>query len=354
MFQELSSQKIHVGFSPYTYVRVMAMKGKLYRKQDYDKLLKMQGNEIAAYLEASDYKQDIHALGKEYSGYSLVEHALSLNLVRSLQKLQQMSSPDMRHLLQAYSYRHDIYNLKTILRAKATGKDFPEIRSLFVPIGLFTEQKLSLLFAGDSLSSILKKAGFSEREFHTALQYYESEKSLFELENFLDKQYYSFLFLFLSRLSAEHQLFKEFLQSELDVLNIKLLLRLKKQSFDENRTAGFFFAAGTLFSLAKLRHLAKQDFSSIITFLQTTPFKVLVQQHREELAEKKLHGFEKTLDVWLLQRATLLLHQFPLSVDTLLGYMFAKEIEARNLRVLVKGKQLGLAEEFLATQLVIG
>jgi vacuolar-type H+-ATPase subunit C/Vma6 len=33
--------------------------------------------------------------------------------------------------------------------------------------------------------------------------------------------------------------------------------------------------------------------------------------------------------------------------------MFAKEIEMRNLRVLIKGKQLGLEEEFLAAQLIV-
>lgn len=353
MFQETYPEHIHVAFYPYTYVRVMAMKGKLFVKQDYDKLLKMHGNEIAAYIEESDYKEEIHALGKEFSSYALVEQALSANLVRNLQKLSQMSSVEMRYLLQAYSHRHAIFNLKTLLRAKAHQKSFSEIRSLLLPLGVFTEQKLGQLYELDSLAAILKKTGFSEKEFRDALHFYEKEKSLLEVENFLDKQYYSFLFTFLSKLAGEHQLFREFLQSELDVLNLKLLLRLKKQSFGEERISSLFFAGGSLFSLAKLRHLAKQDFAGIITTLQTTPFKAVAQQHQKELAEKNLQAFEKTLDVWLLQKATLLLHQFPLSVDTLLGYMFAKEIEARNLRVLVKGKQLGLAEDFLAAQLVI-
>jgi vacuolar-type H+-ATPase subunit C/Vma6 len=34
--------------------------------------------------------------------------------------------------------------------------------------------------------------------------------------------------------------------------------------------------------------------------------------------------------------------------------MFAKEIEMRNLRVLVKGKQFQLPEQFIEQQLVIG
>jgi len=54
----------------------------------------------------------------------------------------------------------------------------------------------------------------------------------------------------------------------------------------------------------------------------------------------------------LLNQSILLLHQHPLSVDVILGYMFAKDIEVRNLRIIIKGKQLGLNEEFIESQLV--
>ena len=41
-----------------------------------------------------------------------------------------------------------------------------------------------------------------------------------------------------------------------------------------------------------------------------------------------------------------------MSVDVILGFMLAKDLELRNLRMLIKGKQLGLSEEFIAKQLV--
>lgn len=353
MFKETYPERISVAFCPYTYVRVMAMKSKLYSKQDYDKLLKMHGNEIASYLEDTDYKEDIHALGKEFSGYALVEHSLSLNLVRNIQKLQMICLSEMRWLIHAYILRHDIYNLKTIIRAKASGKVFSEICSLLLPSRTLTEEKLSTLFQHDSLLTILKKAGFSERDVKDAIHYYQKEKSLLEIENFLDKQYYNFLFGFLQRLAGEHTLFREFLQSEIDVLNIKLLLRMKKKLIEENRIINFFFEGGSSLPLRRLRIFAKYDFSGVIRGLQTTPFKPLVAQYHDKLAEKNLHEFEKALDVWLLQKSTLLLHQFPLSVDTILGYMFAKEIEVRNLRVIVKGKQLNMPKDFIEKQLVV-
>ncbi len=354
MFKEKYPETIHVAFYPYTYVRVMAMKSKLYQRQDYDKLLKMQGSEIAHYLEESDYTEEIQELGTTYTGYTLVERALYSNFVKSLNKLQRICSPEMNHLIRAHVMRHDIYNLKTILRAKAAGQTAAAIKPLLLPVGQFTEEKLNTLLELDSLTQILKKAGFSQRDFTEAFAYYEKEKSLLEIENTLDKQYYNYLFDFLTHLAGEHQLFKEFLQSEIDVLNIKLLLRMKLQNIEEHRLSQLFFSGGALFSPARLRGLMKLEFHAIITALQSTALKSLIARHKKELEQHNLKGFEKSVDVWLLQKSTLLLHQFPLSVDTLLGYMFAKEIEMRNLRVLVKGKQFQLAEEFLEQQLIIG
>ncbi len=331
----------------------MAMKGKLYKKHDYDKLLKMQASEIAKYLEESDYKTDIHALGKELSGSALVEAAIHVNFVRHIRQLRRISSPEMNLLLHAYLKRYDIYNLKTILRGKAAGQQKETVAHLLVPLGILTQERLLELFSLDSLQRILVAAGFSEKEFRSALQYYEKEHSLLEIENSLDQQYYSFLFEFLQHLSGEHTLFKEFLQVHIDILNLRLLLRLKKQAMDPEKISSFFFSGGKLFPIGTLHALARKDFSSIITPLKRTAVKAVVAQHAEELAREDLTGFETALDVWLLQQSTLLLHQFPLSVDTLLGYMFAKEIEIRNLRTLVKGKQLGFDETFLSQQLVI-
>ncbi len=353
MFKEHYPESIHVSFYPYTYVRVMAMKGKLYNKQDYDKLLKMQGSDIAAYLENSDYKEDILALGKTYTGYTLVERGLYSNLIRNMQKLLRICSPEMNYLLRAYLFRHDIYNLKTILRGKAAGQKNTEIEALLLPLGTFSDKNLSVLLSQESMSSVLIKAGFTDREFAGALAYYDKEKSLLALENFLDKSYYIFLFTFLTKLAGEHQLFKELLQAEIDVLNVKLLLRLKKQGLGQQEISSFFFSGGALFSISKLHALAAKDFAGIVQLLSQTSLHPLVALHQDALLQQDLKGFEKSLDVWHLQKATLLLHQFPLSVDTLLGYMFAKEIEMRNLRVLVKGKQFGLASAFLEEQLVL-
>ena len=353
MFKETYPSKIRVAFYPYTYVRVMAMKGKLYQKKDYDKLLKMQASEIATYLESGDYQQDIETLGKELSGYALVEAAIDGNLVRRLQKLQKISSPSMRYLIHAHLKMYDVYNIKTILRAKSSSQTKDSTAKLLLPLGLLTKDALLALLDEDSLENILKKVGCREKAFAGSLAYYNKEHSLLELENFLDKEYYAFLFNFIGLLAGEHVLFKELLRLQIDVLNISLVLRLKKNNMEYERIRAFFFAGGFLFPLTTLHALAKRDFRDMITALEHTKIKHIIKDKADELRQKDLRGFETALETWLLRQTTLLLHQFPLSVDTILGYMFAKEIEVKNLRTLIKGKQLGLEEDFLSKQLVI-
>ena len=47
-----------------------------------------------------------------------------------------------------------------------------------------------------------------------------------------------------------------------------------------------------------------------------------------------------------------MLHMNYLSVDTILAFMFAKDMEVRNLRILLKGKQFDLQNEFIEGQII--
>ena len=76
----LKHKKLELGTYPYTYVRTAVMKSLLFKKDDYQKMLKMGFNEIAKLLQESHYKKEINELGTEYSGSDLLEIALNRNL----------------------------------------------------------------------------------------------------------------------------------------------------------------------------------------------------------------------------------------------------------------------------------
>src|SRR3989344_7732253 len=105
-------RKVRLGFYPYTYARVSAMKGKLLKADDYHKLLKMKFAEIAKFLEESDYKQEVDEYSVQYEGAELLERALNRNLQRAFEKLKRISPEQLNTVIQAYLIRRDVWNMK--------------------------------------------------------------------------------------------------------------------------------------------------------------------------------------------------------------------------------------------------
>ncbi|EHK00557.1 putative RNA-processing protein, partial [Candidatus Haloredivivus sp. G17] len=56
---------------PYMYARTSAKKAKLYKERDYEKLLKMDVNEISRKMEEGEYSKEINEFGSEF--YNNVE-----------------------------------------------------------------------------------------------------------------------------------------------------------------------------------------------------------------------------------------------------------------------------------------
>ena len=103
-----------------------------------------------------------------------------------------------------------------------------------------------------------------------------------------------------------------------------------------------------------LQLLKASDFDEVERILEKTKYKNAIKQGFEEFRKNNsLIKLEITLKKYLMKMSSLLIHQHPLSVDIILGYMLAKDVEVKNLKMLTKGKQLGIEEDFLAEQVVI-
>ena len=151
---KLETKKLELGFYPYTYVRASVMRSLLFRKDDYQRMLKMGFNEIAKFLQESHYRNEINRLATEYSGSDLLELALNRNLADSFKKLISISHPNLRILINEYIKRKDIDDIKTVLRGKLTGANEKQILASITSAGTLSY---------DFLISLLKKAGASPK-----------------------------------------------------------------------------------------------------------------------------------------------------------------------------------------------
>lgn len=346
--------KIKLGFYPYTYVRTNVMRSKLLKKEEYHKLMKMKLNEIIKYLEESEYKKEIDEL-TAYSESDFIELALNNNLVKSFLKLKRISPDELNVLIKAYLMRNDIWNIKTILRAKYAGQE-EQVKRMLVPVGALDKEFLMNMLKKETIEDVLRNIPFFHfKKIKPAFEKFKEKNLLVDIENALDKYYYEYLMVFTEMLPKEGKLFKEFLEAEIEVINILMIIRLKREGVNNEDIKNYLILTEDKVKDNKfLRLLNIENIESFPEKISNRELaKILAEGIKKYKDTKTLTYVESALYKYLLRKSILLLHQHPLSIDVILGYMFAKEIEVKNLKTLVKGKQLGLSEEFIESELVV-
>jgi len=356
MKQQLKEpEKIKLGFYSYTYVRVVVMRTLLFKRDDYQKMLKMSFSEIAKFLQDSNYRKEINELAAQYSGADLIELALNRNLAESFRKLLRISSPEIGMLVGEYLKRKDIEDIKTILRGKFTNTDEKTVAASIMGAGTFDRGFLLSLLKKESAEDVLKAMKINNLpEFKIALKDFKEKNNLAGIENALDKYYYINIIKFSRRLPKQGDLFRQFLRKEVDILNILTLLRLKKHNFRKGEIKNFIIPYDNKAKDLWISNLVNADgLDNLAKLLEKTEYRNIISKGMEEFKKTgSLIMLEIGLYRHLLKQTILFMHQHLLSIDVILGYMFAKDIEVRNLKIIVKGKQLGLDVQFIESQLI--
>jgi V/A-type H+-transporting ATPase subunit C len=308
------------------YARVSAKRAKLLERNDYEKLIKMEPNEIARNLQEGDYKEDMDALGSRYDGVRLVELALSRNLSRTLSDIVEMSSGHLEEAVQTYLRRYDIMSIKRLLRWKRGGEK-ERIEDLFVPVSSFDFAELKEL-SEKSFEEILEAVEFDSPVNYS--EYIEGETDLQEIERGLDQAYFDELNRLAERIASSD--FEDFIRTEMKYENLKLALRLKKYDVENSEIRN--------------RLLKNGDFKVLDRVVDSKDIEeakeILLEEGLISDTEMSLEDIEHELEVTRLEDALQMLHTQPLGLTSILGYVVAKIIEIKNLRMLIRAKETGI------------
>jgi len=112
---------------------------------------------------------------------------------------------------------------------------------------------------------------------------------------------------------------------------------------------------GKAYSLGKRQEkliadmIAANDMKALFDALRKSQFRDLVTAEVEENPTR----LEGAIDKFLLMYASRLLHRRPLSVSPIFGYLLCKEIETKNIKLLVHAKAMGLDERFVDSNLIL-
>ncbi len=331
----------------YIVARVRVMKRKLIPKDEYTKLLNMDLNEIARYLEETEYKKEIDELAFKYSGVDLIDHALSLNLSRIYSKLIRISKGLPRDLIVLYLRKWDFWNIKNILRGKMFGFTNEEIEATLVPAGEFDEEFFKTLLAKESIEEIVN--AFRGKPFYGILEKILHGAKLSDVEDELDKFYYTSI-ASLSAESLDAKYFIDFIRMEIDIVNMKTIIRLKKEGVAPDEIIAKIIPYGYQLTEEEARKLAAMEIEEIYKAIENYWF---VKDLKEAIMTQPMSKIENALTKIWAERMIKKASNYPLSILPVLSYMLLKKIEVDNLRIIARGKESGMSVEDIREQLVI-
>lgn len=342
----------------YVNARVRARRAALFDDEDYRQLVRMGPAGIARFMEETEYEREINALGARYSGVDLIEFALNQNLARHFDDLLSWAEGQLYAQLAAYLRKFDAWNVKTVIRGIYADAETEEIDADLIRAGEFSDRFRNRLLEATSIEEVVELLEHTIFGDPLAAAYgdYERMDVLVPLENAIDRTFYDQLLTGMDVDGAERDspigLYIEFLQAEIDFLNVRNALRIARSGADID-PADYFIEGGTLFSGPELARLVTNRDELIDRIAQS--------KYGEELsvALGKLEGasslieFEHALEAALLEYSDRLSYVYPMSVASVLSYILAKEREVENIRAIARAREVGMSPEEIESEVLI-
>jgi len=350
----LSSGK---GNFAYACTRVKAKKRFLLSRDTYSRLLVMDVHEIGRFLGETQYREEMTRYGSRYSGAGLVEVSVTRNLGETYSSILSFTTGHLREMVSDYLRRWDMYNVKTILRGKTTKVKDEDIIDTLVPAGAFSEDFLKTFVAMTSVQDVMdalsKKP--SLRITPELVREVVDTGRLASLEDHLDKVFYSDLLKAVKRTDKADMLLNQFIRREVDVTNIKVLLKLKADRIPEDQIAKYLIPGGMEFAIDRLRSLSGGE--GVGAILEELERSSMAQQLKPAIdkyrSDKKLSDLTIALDKALVGTSEKFAHFYPLSILPIVNYMIRKKAEVDNIRIIARGKQANLSTKVMEELLVV-
>jgi V/A-type H+-transporting ATPase subunit C len=330
-------------------------KSKLLPKEEYQRMLNMSVSEITRIIGETEYKQEIDELGTTFKGIDLIEVALSWNLAKEYQKIQEITPGTLKQFTQVYLRRWDIQNVLTILRGKMQGEKPGKIKEILVPAGSLDKNILDRMLSEESPDRVIEMLK-DHRMYPVLAREYPAAKeagSFSRMENELYKHLYANIINDAKSGVKGGAPFLAYIQLEIDIKNVKTLFRLRADTIQED--ARDMFIPGGSLTVADFASLnAIKDTNEFIDMLKANIRNDDLHTLLDELKGKaQVHDIEARLTRVQLAQMEKMSKRNPFSIHPILVYLEKKKYEVFNLRALARGKESRLPSEKIVDYLVM-
>ncbi|WP_296796452.1 V-type ATP synthase subunit C [uncultured Methanobrevibacter sp.] len=317
--------------------RVRARKGRLFDEKQISEIV--ESNNID---EVENYLKGVPEYADVLDNYPL-DKALDVQRANTYDFIARIAPKEVKDPFVVMSKKTDINNIKSLITAKEVGLSADETKELLIPSGSLYDE-LSSLVETDSVTDII--TSLDSTEYATALEdalpEYEEKQMTLPLESALDKYYLNKL-LNSSDVPADEnrQIVYSYVGTQVDVDNLKLILRAKEDGLTYDDISNYILADGYQLREWKLKDLMDSpDVANVISGLEGTKYSEALTDVVPKYNETgSVAVFERALDVYVAEHAKSLSSKKPLGVGPIIGYLSQKEAEIKNLKIIARAKR---------------
>ncbi|HLY77225.1 MAG TPA: V-type ATPase subunit [Thermoplasmata archaeon] len=312
--------------------------------------------EIAKLLEPTPYGPYLGQAAATYRGADLIEVAVNRYFVQRNRMGLEVAPFAGRAIVQAYLRRWDIQNVGAILAAKVQGRTVSEEETFLVsprelPAGLLAGPMVlddfRLLMQAPTVEAVVQ--GLVRFGYGAVLlplvEEFQRSKDIFPLLSALDRYYYAHLLEATKFFQGDEWTVRRFIQTEIDLRNLLLLLKGRDASFPPEVVFARFLDGGEMGrAAAQDLYSAARDVPALVQALESRAPRLADGLGRYS-SDRSLVGFEAAL---ARQRAIDQLKQlrsYPLSLAVIFAFLLLAELERNDLQRVVFAKAYGVPRE---------
>jgi len=313
--------------------------------------------ELSRILDSKDlsgFKDSLNVL-KDYNvdgenTYDL-QRSLDDHFIQTIEMMRKDSSKKMDDFYDVYIGKLDIYLVKNELKNKLEGKKIEEVKvdEAILPSTRELLQKLIDAEKKD-LPEILKDYGF-EKEVIDAIS--EENIDFLTIDTAIDKHVLNRF----KQVRVPHkceQAKQKFVNSMIDILNIKNVLRAKQLGYEEASCKKLFLGDGQEIASWKFEEISEVDqVSQVISSLEGTSYYGVLKDAIEQYdKEGSVQVLENVLDGLFLKLVKDISVQNYINIGPTIRFLVSKEFEIKNLKIIAKGVGENLSSDIIKSFLI--
>jgi V/A-type H+-transporting ATPase subunit C len=321
----------------YATGRVRVLETKLLSRSDIERILNADGPEEAfKILSDTDYGNDLSDVASVYDFETVLEESIkrTFGVVR-----QSVEEP---RIIRFFTLKYDYHNLKVVVKNQILGIKSKEY---FSYLGNVNPEEMQKLAEEDKSADVPENI---RNAYNEAIELYESTKDPQQVDIVIDKALYDDMRELATAMNDDF--LKNYLVTSIDLINIKILVRLMKIKAEGKTLAEALLPGGKL-GIDFIESLFAGSLQEVVEALERTPYQPVVAAGLSKwISSGSPEAFEKAVDNYLLELAKVG-RMKPFGSEPIIGYLLARENEIKVLRIILVGKINGISSDMIRERL---